>query len=193
MCGKQFAVAILFTVVFLTVAFTPIGNQQDNTYDPWLDYNEDGIIDVNDLYQIGHAYSTSGDTTKNVSVTNWPLDEQGNLKVSICHRNVEWSILTTLSPNQEKTWLVPNSTAGYKEIRLATRFYVLIMGVKIGMLGNVEVIEQYAGDWNVIVDSFSSMSDVKTYPSRGAIMKINMTNPAPDMGIYAELKFYMVT
>jgi len=38
-------------------------------YDPWLDYNEDGIIDVNDLASTAQAYSSSGDPTKNVTTT----------------------------------------------------------------------------------------------------------------------------
>jgi len=38
-------------------------------YDPWLDYNEDGIIDVHDLSPLGQAYGSSGDPTKNVTTT----------------------------------------------------------------------------------------------------------------------------
>jgi len=38
-------------------------------YDPWLDQNEDGIIDVNDLSPLGQAYGSSGDPTKNVTTT----------------------------------------------------------------------------------------------------------------------------
>jgi len=41
-------------------------------YDPWLDSNEDGIIDVYDLSPLAQAYGSSGDTTKNVTVTNFP-------------------------------------------------------------------------------------------------------------------------
>lgn len=42
-------------------------------YDPWIDYNDDGLIDVNDLASMSQAYGSSGDTTKNVTVTNWPI------------------------------------------------------------------------------------------------------------------------
>lgn len=57
--------------------------QTGGEYDPWLDLNEDGTIDVNDLSPMGQSYGSSGDTTKNVNVTNFPLDDEGNLKVSI--------------------------------------------------------------------------------------------------------------
>jgi len=45
-------------------------------YDPWLDYNEDGIIDVHDLSPLGQAYGSSGGTTKNVTVTNFPTSPE---------------------------------------------------------------------------------------------------------------------
>jgi len=51
--------------------------QSSGEYDPWLDYNEDGTIDVNDLYPLGQTYGSSGDPTKDVFVTNWPGMESG--------------------------------------------------------------------------------------------------------------------
>jgi len=73
---KQFALAVLFVVVLLAVAFAPLSGQQGGgAYDPWLDYNEDGAIDVSDLHPLGGSYGTTGDSTKNVNVTNWPQPE----------------------------------------------------------------------------------------------------------------------
>lgn len=69
MNGKQLALATLFAAVLLTVLFTPVAHQQGGgAYDPWLDYNENGKIDVNDLSPLGQAYGTSGDPTKNVTI-----------------------------------------------------------------------------------------------------------------------------
>jgi len=69
MDGKQFAVAMLLAIALLTVAFIPLAHQQGGgSYDPWLDYNEDGKIDVNELSPLGQAYGTSGDPTKNVTI-----------------------------------------------------------------------------------------------------------------------------
>jgi hypothetical protein len=80
--GKQFAIGIVLAIVLLPLAFIPLSSQQGGgTYDPWLDYNGDGKIDVNDLHPLGQAYGTSGDPTRDVRVTNWPLDGEGNLKV----------------------------------------------------------------------------------------------------------------
>ena len=35
---------------------------------PWLDYNEDGSIDAYELHQLGGAFGSTGDTTKNVTI-----------------------------------------------------------------------------------------------------------------------------
>ncbi len=50
--------------------------QSGGEYDPWIDYNEDGIVDVNDLHSLGQVYSASGDPTKYVTVTNWPISQE---------------------------------------------------------------------------------------------------------------------
>ena len=67
----QFSMATLLALVLLTVASAPQSGQQNgNTYDPWLDYNEDGAIDANDLYQIAQAYGSSGEPTRNVTISS---------------------------------------------------------------------------------------------------------------------------
>jgi len=65
---KQFSIAISFALILLTVASTPLSGQQTGRYNPWLDYNEDGKIDIQDLSSLSHAYSSSGDPTKNVTI-----------------------------------------------------------------------------------------------------------------------------
>ena len=73
MSGKKFLASTLLAAILLSVVIVPMSTQQGgSTYDAWLDYNEDGVIDVNDLHPLGGAYGTTGDPTKNVNVTNWP-------------------------------------------------------------------------------------------------------------------------
>lgn len=68
---RQFAIAPLFALVLLTVASTPLSGQYDiGSYDPWLDFNEDGIIDVNELHSLGEAYGSSGDPTRNITIAS---------------------------------------------------------------------------------------------------------------------------
>lgn len=75
MNGKQFVLAIAFIAVLLTMAFIPVSSQQVGGYDPWLDINGDGIIDMMDLATAARSYGTSGDPTRSVYVTNWPAEE----------------------------------------------------------------------------------------------------------------------
>ena len=82
---KQFAVSTLLALILLALSlvFIPSAHQQGSgIYDPWLDYNEDGAIDVNDLHPLGGAYGTSGDSTKNVNVTNWPTEQTLNASLA---------------------------------------------------------------------------------------------------------------
>ena len=53
-----------------------------NPYDPWIDWDDNGEIDIFDKVAVGTRFGSTGDPTKNVTVTNFPLDEEGNLKVS---------------------------------------------------------------------------------------------------------------
>lgn len=58
--------ALVFCLTTTLFIFSGIG------YDPWVDQDEDGDVDASDLYVLSQEYGTSGDSTKNVSVTNWP-------------------------------------------------------------------------------------------------------------------------
>jgi hypothetical protein len=71
----------LAVVIWFAVAFVPLSTEQVGEYDPWLDINDDGKIDIYDVAVTAQAFGTYGDPTKNVTVTNWPIDEDGNLKV----------------------------------------------------------------------------------------------------------------
>ena len=79
---KDFIIAIL-TSFMLAVVLYPQITSSTSEYDPWLDINDDGKIRVDDILSVALAYGSDGDSTKNVTVTNFPLDEEGNLKVSI--------------------------------------------------------------------------------------------------------------
>ena len=44
----------------------------DPNWNPWADLQDDGTVDIYDAITLANAYGSSGDTTKNVNVTNWP-------------------------------------------------------------------------------------------------------------------------
>ncbi len=57
---KNLFMSALITIVLLAVVFIPLSDQQNGTYDPWIDTNDDGIIDIYDLEALGSLYGTSG-------------------------------------------------------------------------------------------------------------------------------------
>jgi hypothetical protein len=69
---------ILITSVFFMKTESTIETKTANavTYDPWLDYNEDGFIGIDDIYNTASSFGAEGDPTKNVNVTNWPEPHQ---------------------------------------------------------------------------------------------------------------------
>lgn len=86
MIKKDLIIAILGTFCLTSALFMIMPTRSSpgtKEYDPWLDYNEDGKISLSDLVSLAQDYGATGDPIKNVNVTNFPLDEQGNLKVSI--------------------------------------------------------------------------------------------------------------
>jgi hypothetical protein len=60
---------MLSAIILLTVITAPRSGQQGSgSYDPWLDYDENGAIDVRELYRLGEAYGSVGNTTRNVTI-----------------------------------------------------------------------------------------------------------------------------
>ncbi len=81
------AVLLTFCVTATLFMIQPTRSQSGvGEYNPWADYNEDGEINILDLVPGALAFSSSGDPTKNVNVTNLPLDENGNLLVKTIER-----------------------------------------------------------------------------------------------------------
>jgi hypothetical protein len=72
MIKKSLIFAVLATFCLTMVLFTVIPVGSYGTYDPWIDFNDDGKIDAKDVAQVASNYGSKGDPTKNVSVTNWP-------------------------------------------------------------------------------------------------------------------------
>ncbi len=62
---------ILATVLLFSMFFVGVTVSQPE-YDPWLDTDDSGVIDMRDIGALARAFGTAGDSTKNVTVTNWP-------------------------------------------------------------------------------------------------------------------------
>ena len=73
---KLSALAFANLVVASVLLVTPllVGLTASAPYDPWYDLDENGKIDIFDVVRIAGTYGTTGDSGKNVTVTNWPLE-----------------------------------------------------------------------------------------------------------------------
>ena len=75
---KDLVIIVLACFVLAVALYPKITASQSNVasvsgYDPWIDYNDDGQINYLDLYSLAKAYGATGDPTKDVRVTNWPI------------------------------------------------------------------------------------------------------------------------
>jgi len=85
MIRKSFVIAILviFCLTATSLLIIPTRSQTAGQYDPWLDWNDDGKINLIDVFRTELAFGTSGDPTKPVNVTNWETDCYHHYSVEI--------------------------------------------------------------------------------------------------------------
>jgi hypothetical protein len=118
--GRNFMAATVLTALMLTLAFIPIsGSQASKQYDPWMDINDDGRIDMRDITQLCLNFMATGDPTKTVNVTNWmPKQPQG---IFYGKFNVSWSNTgATITPVVGAGFLNVN---GYNKIYVYAIYY----------------------------------------------------------------------
>ena len=72
--SKVLNIALLSLLLIMLLANATTGTNEDG-YDPWVDYDENGTIDQTDLYHFARSYGETGDPTKNVNITNWPTQQ----------------------------------------------------------------------------------------------------------------------
>lgn len=70
---SAFVNSILASMLLTSLAFLAVTSSSSQQYDPWVDFNEDGAIDIFDIVGVALAFGAEGDPTKNVTVTNWPV------------------------------------------------------------------------------------------------------------------------
>jgi len=75
MNNRVFVIAVLSALCLTMILAVPT-NSLVGYYDPWLDYDDNGNIDMKDVAASARAFGSLGDPTKNVNVTNWPTSSQ---------------------------------------------------------------------------------------------------------------------
>ncbi len=175
MNAKQLMVGILLASALLVLAHAPLsGQQSDGRYDPWLDYDEDGDIDVNELRQLGEAYGSTGNPTKNVTVADHATEYirvgGGNISVQ---PYTNW--LSDIIP-----------TDGYAKVTI-----LVFLSPASNRLLNIFAIGNEGYSWFVETVDPNGDSWVKTYDVMGSGIQIRIDNPNPSL-VRAEVGFYLI-
>jgi hypothetical protein len=111
-----------------------VGLTASATYDPWCDLDEDGKVSIFDVVQIAASYGTTGDPSKNVTVTNWPSPAP-YYEAQVQYLNVSWV-------NYDAHDLLVVTCGGFSQLYLYATVDVVMSGT---YSFNVSV---YAIQWN---------------------------------------------
>ncbi len=82
------AVGFLCSLIFVGLMLAPLAGQL-NGYNPWLDSNDDGVIDVLDLQALGAAYGSSGTPLNKMALaydSGWlDISEMQGQNITVTH------------------------------------------------------------------------------------------------------------
>lgn len=172
---RQLILVIMLASVFLCLAHAPLSGQQGSgRYDPWLDYNEDGTIDVNELRRLGEAYGSTGDSMKNITIAG-----HATKYIRLGGGNV--------SVQPSSSWLsdiVP--TDGYAKVTIlvyltpASNCFAVVFAIgDDGYSWFVESVDPNGDSW------------VKTYDVMGSGIRIRIDSGSPSV-VRAEVGVYLM-
>jgi len=110
---KDMIFAVLTTFCICALMFAVIPIRSGLPYDPWADIQPDtpdGTIDIKDVSGVARLYGTSGDSTKNVTVTNFPIK-----------RTLNASLADNLVIDSYQVWYFEANVEGYSKVTLVIR------------------------------------------------------------------------
>jgi hypothetical protein len=177
--NKNMIIAITITFCFIAAMFMaiPIRSQPSGQYDPWLDINDDGRINMDEIVASTTAFGATGDPTKNVTVTNWPSSFGGpNSEVITVCQNYTFSEQTP-GDGLMLPYCVNVQNYKYIDIYLAYINY----GPDPGPPGGEHIsIDSYASCSNITGHTYSSMTTY--YQVSGPIWQTQASDDFPITG-----------
>jgi hypothetical protein len=120
-------IIVLLTSILANATINRSATADVGKYDPWVDYDDNGLIDIFDVVAVGIAFGTTGDPTKNVNVTNFPTE----MNVTI----VNWQIkpepktiivfenYTVTSTGDDGKYIAFVNVEGYKYVSIFVAYY----------------------------------------------------------------------
>lgn len=139
MITKRELVIAILTLCLTATLFTilPAGSKYSTSgmgeYDPWLDSNEDGRINILEAIILGGSFGTAGDPTKNVNVINWPTKRTLNASLAdnLVIGDGEWQELEANVEGYSKVTLVLNRHTSGGTLMVVVRFKIGGVGTPI--------------------------------------------------------------
>jgi hypothetical protein len=113
---KDLVIAVLVTFCLTATLFIVLPSRSVEPYSPWADVSgptvgeSDGTINMRDINYEILRFNTFGDTTKNVSVTNWPAKRTLNASLAD-----NWLI------DGSQAWQLEADVIGYSKVTLLLR------------------------------------------------------------------------
>ena len=102
MIKKDLMIAVSLTFCLTATLLMTASTESSSSvseYDPWVDLNEDGTINILDIANVALAFHTSGDPTRTVNLVN---------------SHYQWMDRRIIEP--QDYWLIVHETAGYKQV-----------------------------------------------------------------------------
>jgi hypothetical protein len=178
MVNKKSLILIALATFCLTLSLFMIKPTRSQTstkqYDPWLDTNGDGTIDIYDAINVAGLFGTSGDPTKNVNITNWP----GLTNVNVTNwpsPNSEYDVLhwtvnmSLSSPAASYLRLPAGYCGGYSRLSILAepnglerfsdgvfRFTIWVDSVSWGVDQYMAAITGEKGNFSLVVDHYAN-------------------------------------
>jgi hypothetical protein len=172
--GKQLLIATMFASVLLTLVFIPASTRSEPStqalapYDAWYDVNGDGKIDIKDFAAMAQTYGTSGDPTRNVTVTNW----QANQNITITRHATKLIMAAdALIINPGDSWISPWVWVdGYSKVSINVHIGINLNAYYLNSKGT-------SGD-SFIVDSVTNFNGflAKTYDVMNQYIRVWIYN-----------------
>lgn len=164
---------VLFSVI-PTRSTVGITRSTSGSYDAWLDTNDDGLIDMEDVGAVASAYLATGDPTKNVNVTNWPdilnMTVINSYNCPLTARKALNQSLGSGAVNQSSYWFSSSAV-----VDCYTQYYLYVtysgpVTLNVEVLFTTGGIEYKADGFQVTAPYYSTLAG--PYAIKGAQMRI---------------------
>jgi len=182
---KDLVIVALATFCLTATLFTILPSRSAEPYSPWADVSgptmgeSDGTINMRDINYEILRFNTFGDTTKNVTVTNWPIK-----------RTLNASLADNLVIDSSQVWYLEADVEGYSKVTLVMNVVYIegspMLGVNIRfIIGGVHTPAIYTNNTLTIGRYFL----LQSYEVIGPTIEIELDPSggpmAVSLGIYA--------